>query len=315
MARWNAARALPEPARSKYRRLVGVAQDRQAASRRAYDDVEELRERVAKARISYELANRSPLTSVEGIARVKEPVAEFEAEIARLIQERDERGERAQGITALVNRLENFIGDLPLTSKVTLFNGVLPARKKGEALIDTVTHCRSEIEKLHQRIDAIRDAPRPLEECIARATAEIEALAQRGEPDMDGLLAEATSIGWPTRQLDLLARTRDGAVVAANGSTVDAMAVLAWLFKSQLTKAVTTVLREQGSENGDAMPMSERPKRIADLRASMLEIERVEEQAIEEIEATGAAFERRPDADPRAVLVLSSELPAPRDDT
>ena len=314
MARWNAAKALPEPARSKYRRLVGIAQDRQAASRRAYDDLEELRERVAKARVAYQIADRSPLTSVEGIARVKEPIAEFEAEIARLIQERDERGERAQGITALVTRLESFVGDLPFAAKVTLFNGALPGRKKGEALIDTVTRCRSEIGKLHERIDAIRDAPRPLEECIARATAEIEALAQRGEPDMDGLLAEATSIGWPTRQLDLLARTRDGAVVAANGSTLDAMAVMAWLFKPQLTKAVTAVLREQGHDNADAMPMSERPKRTADLRASKLEIERLEEQAIEEIEATGAAFERRPDADPRAVLMLSCDLPAPRDD-
>ena len=222
--------------------------------------------------------------------------------------------ELSQGIAALVTRLESYIGDLPVNAKVTLFGGPLPGRKKGEAPHDVVSRCRHEIEKLHERIASIRDAPRPLDELIARATAEIDTLAQRGEPDMDGLLVEATGIAWPTRPLDLLARNHDGGVVAANGSTVDTLAVMAWLFKAQLTKAVTQALREQASDIGDAIPMAERPRRIAELRTSLLEIERVEEAAIEEIEATGATFKRRANADPRAVLSLSTDLPPPRDE-
>ena len=313
MARWDAAKVLPEPASSKYRRLAGVAQDRQAAYRRAADEVEEARQRATKARIDYTLAQRSPLTTVEGIARAKAPIADHDVEIAQLIQERDERGARSQGITGLVGRLDNFIGDLPSAAKVTLFSGPLPARKKGEPLADVITRCRHEIERLRERITEIVNSPRPLKEALARATAEIDALAERGKPEVDGLI-DGASIAWATRPLELLARTPDGMPVVAHGSNFDALATFAWLLKPALIEAVTTAVRQAGGDDADAVPLAARPKMIAALRTSMLELERVEERAIEEIESTGAAFERRADADPRAVLNLSGNLPAPRED-
>ena len=83
-------------------------------------------------------------------------------------------------------------------------------------------------------------------------------------------------------------------VIALNGSSVDVMATLAWLFKKQLTEAVVAAVREAGGPDDDAIPTAARPKMLASARSSLLEIERIEEAAIEEIEATGAMFERRP---------------------
>lgn len=314
MPRWDAARALPEPASTKYRRLAGIAQDRQAAFRRAYDAVEDAREAAAKARVQYLIAERSPRHDPEAIARLNEPNAEDEAEIARLVVERDDRSARSAGITRLVARIDNYVGDLNARTKITLFSGSLPARKKGEAPVDAVARCRKEIEKLRERIAEIDSAPRPLDELIARATAEIEALANRGAPDVDGLIDAGLAIGWATRPLDLLGRSADGMVIALNGSSVDTMATLAWLFKRQLTDAVVAAVREASGPDDDAIPIAARPKMLASVRTSLLELERIEETAVEEIEATGAMFERRPDADPRAVLGLASDLRPPSDD-
>jgi len=48
------------------------------------------------------------------------------------------------------------------------------------------------------------------------------------------------------------------------------------------------------------------------LLAALLEQERLEERLIEMAEAEGREVKRRDNPDPRAVLSLSSELPAPR---
>ena len=163
-----------------------------------YDAVEEARERAMRARVEYQIADRSPLPTQEAMARLKEPIAEHEAEIARLIEERDERAARSADITRLVTRLDNYIGDLGASTKITLFSGSLPARRKGEAPADTVVRCRKDIDKLRDRISAISTAPRPLDELIARATAEIEALASRGAPNVDGLVDDGlASHGQP----------------------------------------------------------------------------------------------------------------------
>jgi hypothetical protein len=55
-------------------------------------------------------------------------------------------------------------------------------------------------------------------------------------------------------------------------------------------------------ENADALTDAQREKRLAELRAARLHLERVEESLIEAQIAEGRTIARRPDASPLAVL-------------
>jgi hypothetical protein len=317
MSGWDAASALPEPARAKFRRLAGLAQDRRAATNRAYEVVEEARERLGKARIALAIAQRLPATTtdvIEGRRQLQDDITACETEVARLVAEREARAGKSGGTVALVNRIENYIGDLPARATVEPFTGPLPSRKSSEAPTAVIARCRAEIEKLKARIGEVQAAPRPANEVMERLLAEIDTLAERGEPDIEPLFEGSGGIEWPSIPVDILARSIDGAPITAHGSSFDALGFLAWLFKPALVKAVTAAAERAHGDDGNAIPTAQRPKMLGQLRASLLELERVEEAAADELEAAGAAVERRADADPRAVLGLSSSLPAPSRD-
>lgn len=313
MARWDAADVLPEPAAQKFRRLSGLAQDRQAATRRAFELVEDAREAVAKARLALHHGERSPLPTADAINRLQADIDAHESDLRQLIEERDHRGAKSRAITGLVGNIERYVGNLPSSLKVSSFRGPLLSRKSAEPPEKVIMSCRGEIQKIRDRIAEVEIAPRPADEVVAAALAEIDALAARGEPAFEALSDGSGGVTWPMQALDLIARSSDGAPLAANASDVDTLGLIAWLMKPALVKAVSAAVYEQDAGSPTAIASSQRPKLLTQLRNSLLEIERAEELAIEELEtATNTDLERRAEADPRAVLGLSSDLPIPR---
>lgn len=57
-------------------------------------------------------------------------------------------------------------------------------------------------------------------------------------------------------------------------------------------------------ETPAGLPAAERAARVAELESKILRLEREEEAAIRDAEVAGVVIERRPDADPAAVLGL-----------
>jgi hypothetical protein len=94
-----------------------------------------------------------------------------------------------------------------------------------------------------------------------------------------------------------------------NGS--HAPALLAWLFQNQLIEKLEQEIDELADDD-NALTDEQRTQREAALAAELLAAERREEALIVMAEAGGTQIMRRPYPDPRAVLELSSELPAPR---
>jgi hypothetical protein len=86
----------------------------------------------------------------------------------------------------------------------------------------------------------------------------------------------------------------------------NANALVAWLFDDALVAKFNTAVDEMPA--GGIMT-EERAAREADLLAEILDLERREEACVEAIEQTGLDFQRRAEADPRAVLGLASSLP------
>jgi hypothetical protein len=210
----------------------------------------------------------------------------------------------------LLTRCENYVGDLPSTVKIELHSQPLAARlgiggKRASASSprEAIDAARREIETLTTRVGEIESAPYPLAEAVAKIEAAVDALAMNGAPELDGILAGGNEIGWPS-DMRLMG---EGAI-----SVPDVPAFIAWLDPLALKRRLVGELEEaQGDDDKDAVPRADRPKMIADVRERLLAVERAEEAAVTELEDTGVEFERRPEADPRAVLSING--PAPRD--
>jgi hypothetical protein len=81
--------------------------------------------------------------------------------------------------------------------------------------------------------------------------------------------------------------------------------ILAWVLGPEALLAAFFRDLEQEPERAEALSPAERDKRLADLAASLLSLERREEALIDRAAADGQEVLRRPDADPRAVLTVA----------
>jgi len=97
----------------------------------------------------------------------------------------------------------------------------------------------------------------------------------------------------------------------ASHSAPDTLALFCWLHKAALITALEAEA-DLVSDDDNALTDEMRGTRVSLLRAELLQAERLEESLISASEKQGIPVVRRNDADPRAVLELSSALPAPR---
>jgi hypothetical protein len=124
---------------------------------------------------------------------------------------------------------------------------------------------------------------------------------------------------WPSRSLRVSLSASVATAQAAHpvigiGSAehVDALALVAWLHRDAL---IARLEEEIDAQADDAKALSDeaRSTKTAEIRSAILTAEREEEAIIRLIEQEGAEFERRADADPRAILSVGGEAPLPKD--
>ena len=304
MAKFDPVTVLPEAEKLKFIALRDEAADRNAIARQAAQALEDARADLNRASINLVLYERQPVArTVEELDRFKANVAAAEAEMRRLSDNAASRTARSQAIGHLARRLEDYIGGLSVTTKLSLYaNG---AKRSKEPPAETVSKARDQIAALRQQLLDIETAPYPREEILAAMEVQIRAFAAAGAPDLDMLIAAGGNIGWPEQQH----------LVGAAGSVfiVNVPALVAWLSPEALIKKLSKEIEDAADDDGEAVPRAERPKRIRAIRDELLTVERIEETGIEDAAKGGAEIERRSDADPRAVLGLASSLPAPRD--
>ncbi len=173
-----------------------------------------------------------------------------------------------------------------------------------------VARCRTRFEELTAQIRATRSAPIPSAKAKEIARYQIEAFAERGRPEVDRLIAHGEPVAWPTTNPGplLVDGGNGGVVFPAPGA--DATALLAWLHRDELIAKIETEI-DANADDGRALSDDKRAERLHELAAAMLEVERAEEAAIELANASGSAILRRREADPRAVLGLADDCPAP----
>jgi hypothetical protein len=308
---FDAVSVLPGAAAKKLRHLREIAEDRHGVSGAAREALERAREDRNRAQVAIsQYDSHSNLRQDPDVAqRLRKELEPLQAEFARRNEAYQARNARWGTVKKLVTRIENYVGGLPSSTRIELYSQPLAARlgiggKRASASSprEAIDAARREIEALTARIAEIESAPYPLAEAVAKIEAAVDALAVNGAPELDGILAGGREIVWPS-DIRLMG---EGAM-----SIPDVPALIAWLDPLALKRRLVGELEEAVGDDKNAIPRADRPKMIADVRERLLVIERIEEAAISELEETGIEFERRPEADPRAVLSVNG--PAPRD--
>jgi hypothetical protein len=177
-----------------------------------------------------------------------------------------------------------------------------PKLAKGEnGLLDAVENRRRRVRELHADLHRIRSAPYPSSHAKQRMRAQIEALAQRGAPDVTNLIEHDGEIIWPTLRLQVDLFSEPGAVAFVE--IPDTVGMNAWRHKSEWMAALDAEINTEADDPA-ALTHEARQKAEAEVMSDLLATER------EEASLTWSAMEQRlpvefrPDISPLALLGL-----------
>jgi hypothetical protein len=185
------------------------------------------------------------------------------------------------------------------------------ALKKGEQISDAVETRRRRLRDLTSDRARALAAPIPSTKAKAIALADIEARAAAAKPDCLNLIEYGEPIDWAKRPLETFVSARAG-VPGVFGKVPDAIGLLALMFKDQLVGVVNAQIDEMAND-ADALSDERRAEVIATCSRDLYAVQLEEEALIRAAGDQGLEIARRAEADPRAVLALSSDLPAPKD--
>lgn len=212
-----------------------------------------------------------------------------------------------------LQRVRRWLGHVPLDLQITDYRGQAKASVKRPGF-DDVERAREKITKLKSIRHGVRSAPWPSTDSKRGARQQVEALRKRGTPHLMGFIEEPNheEIEWPATRVNLKSAVTTASGFAA-GNIVDALGLLAWLMPDQLLAALAREI-DLLSDDEHALDEKTRTKREQELAVAILAAEREEEALIELAWSQGTDIGRRATADPRAVLGLADDLPAPRED-
>jgi chorismate mutase len=303
---------LPEAAQAKLIELREARDNQHATLMPVTDSLQEKREvqqrweaRIRQLESDLSVRETENHPSLVDAERQRAKVME---EVARLSASKQSMSERLQARGGLVSRIESYLLKL-------LRENINVAPHIGQAKLSTAEPARAAVDRVRKQVaEALADlhtvmsAPIKSDAAKEIARTQINQLADRGAPDCDRLLAHGAPLEWPEFRESISVRGgTSGAVIAVGStSTPDGLAFLTWLNRDAVIAAVEREIDELADDT-QALTDAERTKRSVKLRTDILALERQEEILII---IAGDFIIRRVDADPRAVLGLSSDMPS-----
>jgi hypothetical protein len=292
---------LPEPARSHFRELCQSRDDARALVRslneRAHHARGELMQ--AEAQLGYLVKDRrlngedDPL-----VATKKDEIAEIKSEISRLESAMSKRQEMFSERDRLIGNLEKFIRG---ADRIVALEITEPSRRSKESAEEAIERCRLRVRELRADMNRIESAPVHSDEAKKRAHIKIDAMAERGCPNCLGLIEGEADIEFPKSMDQQLTYGSDNFVGMTTSEHPDAIAVLAWMQKDLMIASIDRQI-DLLADDENALTADQRAEKMATARGDLLKNEREEESLIRIQARRGVPIERRPNADPRAVL-------------
>lgn len=308
------AAVLPAPARQKFKALRAAA-EQERSQRRALSD--------RRTALMEEIQNLTEQTMAMVLPVGREsrnlryPGRGLAEDSAEVIAARLQLGSRSEDL----DLLKAAYGDSGAHSLQSLVKGLnefvrrsrifvlapkeAPALRKGETLRDAISNRRRRLREFAADREAVGRAPVPSAMAKQLVRKQLDELAAEGRPDVFGLIERGVGkLEWPmvpelpsTIELPRIMRVHSAALVA-------------WALGPALVAAIEREIDEIADDER-ALSAEQRRARLDEIAADMLAVEREEEALIEMAEAEGLVVHRRSDADPRAVLGLTTPNAVP----
>jgi hypothetical protein len=294
---------LPTEPRERLTRLIFEADGLMSASRDAQHRRNALRDEIDQQRRYIETRMKAgPVADDDGSVRIANDAIKFKSqELGDLDRANADRHARLQPVAALVRRALDAIAAVPASKVLQPAKHERPNVRGSHA--DAVDRVRSRIASLKARRAEIEQAPLPIALAKEAATAQIEALAERGRPDLSGLIADGYSIGWP-KSSEMAGGTPDDV----------ALTIFAFVHRAAITTAIHRQIEQEASDEG-AMAPADRDAALKKVNGEIEAAERTEAALIDDAREHGVIIECRGDADVFAVLAISRDFadapPAP----
>jgi hypothetical protein len=181
-----------------------------------------------------------------------------------------------------------------------------PAKlRKGESFSDAVVRLRGALDDIYRDVIETKSAPIPPEKAKQIAANYVSKLAAEGRPDISMFLQRGGGLRWSNQQVPGL--NVDGLIP----QFAKALPVIAWMHEGALVEAIHREI-DSAAKSELSLNDEDRSLRLIELANAQLKLEREEEGFICQAAEAGIEIARRKNADPRAVLGLSSEMPAPK---
>jgi hypothetical protein len=226
----------------------------------------------------------------------------------------DEMAARAGALIALANRLRTFLdhsaGDLLIP-----YTGALPKFGKNETPVQAVERCRAKVVELRREIQTTGNAPLTSAEAKAAAREFVKAAAYRARPDVSTLFAGHPDPHFPhIPEMFVHPVAHGGHTVVQGGQVRDGFSLACWLHEDEVIAALDREIDARARDD-KAMTAGQKAERLVALAAELLAVERDEEAFLRMAVAQDLPVERRPDADPRAVLQIDVAEPVPLEES
>jgi hypothetical protein len=312
---------LPQPAKDRFAALVQDRDDAFALSRIAMDRVSDIR--TAKADSERELRR---LTQSRPVALRPEPysrvtqaletaIKEHSAEMEKVQELHEARNYRWQRCGNLVSTIEHYLAAISSDTAIGLSTFALDKSPRGDGVKD-LEACRQRILELQADVAATDAAPIPSSLAKQIARAQIDQLADRGRPNVFSLIEMRQGISWPLipaygpNAMSAIAHGHGIGAAAPAAGAPDTLAIYAWHNRAAVIESIEQLI-DESADDEHALSDAERTERRIAALAALLKAEREEDHLIRIGKSKGLELQRRPDADPRAVLGLSDDLPSP----
>ena len=177
----------------------------------------------------------------------------------------------------------------------------VPKPAKGEnGLLDQIETRRRRVRELRADLHRLASAPFPSSYAKQRMRGMIEALAQRGQPDVSLLIEHDGDIVWPTKRVKVdVLNAQPGAIGFAE--IPDMLAIDAWRNKEAMLAKLDAEINTEADDRS-ALTHEAREKAEAEVMGDLLDIERQEAALCWAAMDERLPIEFRADCDPRAIL-------------
>jgi hypothetical protein len=247
-----------------------------------------------QANVSSTLTQISLANQTIGYSNEGTTVADQEFNLSRLRAKLGKEQTKFQQLSGLLANLRRFLTENVKRSDVLVdAKPVKLKERSGESTFDAIDRIRMEISSHSSELKDVRDAGLPLDEVRAQAVKWIHQQGLRCTP----------KITATQKKFDITF----GEQQSFTNPAPDLPAFLCWLDPEAMLDLLS---KEIGNRPVPKLVLTpaDRDRRMSELKELLLRLERSEEQLISQAEAEHDQFmERRPNADPMAVLGLAIE--------